>query len=228
MVATFDGLIQQVREAADDELGQLERASQLSEELGELADSLLTYFVDRCRVSGHTWAEIGAHLGVTRQAARKRFVDTVGAGVTFERFTLRARDALDRASGVAEGLGHNYVGTEHLLLALMDATGGVAARALADLGISRRAVESQLAEVVGQGQSPAPGPHPFTPRARKVLEEAVSVSAELGHNYVGTEHLLLGLYRGQDGLASQILDRLGADRQSAKAKVIELLSGYQA
>jgi Clp amino terminal domain, pathogenicity island component len=228
MVATLDGLIQQVREEADDELSQLERASQLSEELGDLADSLLTYFVDRCRVSGRTWAEIGSHLGVTRQAARKRFVDTVGAGVTFERFTMRARDGLDRASEVAESMGHNYVGTEHLLLALMDTPGGVAGRALADLGISRRAVESQLAEVVGQGQSPAPGPHPFTPRARKVLEEAVNVSAELGHNYVGTEHLLLGLYRGQDGLASQILDRLGADRQSAKAKVIELLSGYQA
>src|SRR5262245_12237910 len=228
MVATLDGLIQQVREEADDELAQLERASQLSEELGELADSLLTYFVDRCRVSGRTWAEIGEHLGVTRQAARKRFVDTVGVGVTFERFTLRARDALDRANGVAESLGHNYVGTEHLLLALMDTTGAIAARALADLSVSRRAVETEISEVVGEGQSRAPGLRPFTPRAKKVLEEAVNVSAELGHNYVGTEHLLLGLYRGQDGLAAQILDRLGADRQSAKAKVIELLSGYQA
>ena len=228
MVATLDGLIQQVREETDDELGQLERASQLSVELGELADSLLTYFVDRCRVSGRTWAEIGEHLGVTRQAARKRFVDTVGVGVTLERFTLRARDALDQSNGVAESLGHNYVGTEHLLLALMDTTGGIAARALADLGISRRAVETEISEIVGEGQSRAPGLRPFTPRAKKVLEEAVNVSAELGHNYVGTEHLLLGLYRGQDGLAAQILDRLGADRQSAKAKVIELLSGYQA
>src|SRR5215831_13182796 len=153
MVVTLDGLIQQVREGADGELGQLERASQLAEELGELADSLLTYFVDRCRVSGRTWAEIGAHLGVTRQAARKRFVDTVGAGVTFERFTLRARQALDRADEVAESMHHNYVGTEHQLLALMDTTGGVAARALADLGISRRAVAAEITEAVGEGRS---------------------------------------------------------------------------
>jgi Clp amino terminal domain, pathogenicity island component len=225
--ATLDGLIHQVREDAEDELSQLERASQLSEELGELADSLLTYFVDRCRVSGRTWAEIGAHLGVSRQAAQKRFVDTVGAGVTFERFTMRARHTLDRASEVAESMHHNYVGTEHLLLALIDTAGGVAALALADLGISRRAVATAITDAVGEGHAPAPGPHPFTPRARKVLEEGVNVSVELGHNYVGTEHLLLGLYRGQDGLASQILNQLGADRQSAKAKVIELLAGYQ-
>jgi len=177
-------------------------------------------------VSGHTWAEIGGHLGVTRQAARKRFVDTVGAGVTFERFTMRARQALDRASEVAEAMHHNYVGTEHQLLALMDTTGGVAARALTDLGISRRAVAAEVADAVHDGQSPAPGPHPFTPRARKVLEEAVNVSLELGHNYVGTEHLLLGLYRGQEGLGSQILNKLGADRHVAKAKVIELLAGH--
>src|SRR5512132_3560152 len=107
---TLDGLIQRVREEADDDLGQLERASRLSEELGELADSLLTYFVDRCRVSGRTWTEIGAHLGVSRQAVQKRFVDTVGAGVTFERFTMRARHALDRANEVAESMRHNYVG----------------------------------------------------------------------------------------------------------------------
>jgi hypothetical protein len=227
MVATLDDLIQQVRGSADDELSQLERASQLAEELGELADSLLTYFVDRCRVSGRTWAEIGAHLGVTRQAARKRFVDTVGAGVTFERFTLRARHALDRANEVAESLRHNYVGTEHMLLALLDTSGGVAARALADLGVSRAAVAAEVTAVVGRGGAPAPGPYPLTPRARKVLEEAVNVSVELGHNYIGTEHLLLGLYRGQEGLAAQILTKLGADREAAKAKVIELLAGYQ-
>jgi hypothetical protein len=227
MPATLDDLIHQVREESDDELGQLERASQLSAELGELADSLLTYFVDRCRVSGRTWAEIGAHLGVSRQAAQKRFVDMVGAGVTFERFTLRARHALDRANEVAESMRHNYVGTEHQLLALIDTEGGIAARALADLGISRSAVAAEIDDVVEPGASPAPGPYPFTPRARKVLEEAVNVSLELGHNYVGTEHLLLGLYRGQNGLAARILVKLGAGRDSARQKVIELLSGYR-
>src|SRR5262245_34283475 len=193
MVATLDGLIHQVREQADDELVQLERASQLSEELGELADSLLTYFVDRCRVSGRTWAEIGAHLGVTRQAARKRFVDTVGDGVTLERFTMRARHALDRAGEVAGSMHHNYVGTEHQPPGQMNTAAGIAALALADLRISSQAVAAEITAAVGDGPSHAPGPRPLTPRARKVLEEAVNVSLDLGHNYVGTEHLLLGL-----------------------------------
>jgi len=111
-----------------------------------------------------------------------------------------------------------------------DTQGAVAARALADLGISRSAGATEIVEVVEvveAGPSPAPGPYPFRPRARKVLEEAVNVSLELGHNYVGTEHLLLALYRGQNGLAARILDKLGADRNSAKEKVIELLSGYR-
>jgi len=141
---------------------------------------------------------------------------------------VKARDAVDHANEVAEAMHHDHVDTEHLLLALMDTTGGVAARALADLGISRCAVATEVTDAVGEGQSPAPGPRPFTPRARKVLEEADNVSVELGHDYVGTEHLLLGLYRGQDGLASQILVKLGADRHSAQAKVTELLSGDRA
>lgn len=228
MTLTLDWLIQQVRSEGENPLDQLGRASQRAGELGELSDALLTYFVDRARRSGHTWAEIGEHLGVSRQAAQKRFVDMVGVGVTFERFTMRARHALDSANEVAESLNHNYVGTEHQLLALFDTQGGIAARVLADLGIAREAVVAELEETVGRGLTPAPGPQPFTPRARKVLEEAVNVSVELGHNYVGTEHLLLGLYRGQEGLALRILEKLGANRDAVKARVIELLSGYTA
>src|SRR5688500_15404150 len=115
---TLDGLIREVRDESDDVLLQLESASQKALELAELGDALLTHFVDRCRRSGRTWAEIGEHLGVTRQAAQKRFVDSIGDGVTFERFTMRARQALDAAQQAAEALQHNYVGTEHQLLGL--------------------------------------------------------------------------------------------------------------
>ena len=229
---TLDGLIREVRDGSDDVLTQLQAASRKASELDELGDALLTHFVDRCRRSGRTWAEIGEHLGVTRQAAQKRFVDTIGDGVALERFTMRARAALDRAQEVAGSLNHNYVGTEHQLLALFDVEGGLAARALSEIGITRDAVEREVLAVVpgarsmlGGGGAGA-GPRPFTPRARKVLEEAVNVGLELGHNYVGTEHLLLGLYRGQEGLAMQILEKVGATRAATRAKVMELLAGF--
>lgn len=223
---TLDSLIREVQEESDDALVQLELASRKAADLAELGDSLLTHFVDRCRRSGRTWAEIGGHLGVTRQAVQKRFVDLVGEGVTFERFTMRARQALDRAEEVAGSLNHSYVGTEHQLLALFDIEGGIAARALEALGVTRSAAEKAVLARVGKGPNPTAGPYPFTPRARKVLEETVNVAIDLGHNYVGTEHLLLGLYRGQDGIALQVLEELGADRDAAKDQVVKLLSGY--
>ena len=222
--ATLDGLIRAVREESDDPLAQLEAASQRASELEELGDALLTHFVDRCRRAGRTWAEIGAHLGVTRQAAQKRFVDSIGDSVTFERFTLRARDALDQAQNVADSLQHNYVGTEHQLLALFDVDGGLASRVLSELGVTRRAVEREVLRRIPKGPQRVVGVRPLTPRARKVLEEALNAALELGHNYIGTEHLLLGLYRGQDGVALQVLEELGADRDLAKQKVIELLT----
>lgn len=225
--ATLDGLIREVQATTDDVLEQLEAASRRAAELAELGDALLTHFVDRCRRSGATWADIGEHLGVTRQAVQKRFVDSIGDGVTFERFTLKARQALDLSQAVAERLQHNYVGTEHQLLALYDVDDGIGARALIELGVTQDAIEAEVVANVGRGPKPAPGPHPFTPRARKVLEEAVNVALELGHNYVGTEHLLLGLYRGQAGLALQILEELGASRDLAKQTVLHLLVGFK-
>ena len=227
MTVTLDGLIRDVQAASPNELLQLEAASQKAAELSDLGDALLNHFVDRCRRAGHTWAEIGQHLGVTRQAAQKRFVDAVGDGVTFERFTMRARHALDRAADAAAALQHNYIGTEHQLLALFDVDGGLAAAALDKLGVTRAQVEQRIIETVGRGPEPAPGPAPFTPRARKVLEEAVNAAVDLKHNYIGTEHILLGLYRGQEGLAFQILVRLGATKDRAQHVVAELLAGFE-
>jgi Clp amino terminal domain, pathogenicity island component len=226
MVATLDALIHEVRDASDDPLLQLERAVNRASEMGELADALLTYFVDRCRRSGLTWAEIGAHLGVTRQAAQRRFVDSVGDGVTFERFTMRAREALDAATAAAESLRHNYVGTEHELLGLFDVPGALAARVLNDAGVRREDVERSVLAHVQPGEVPTSGPLPFTPKAKKVLEEAANSALDLGHNYVGTEHILLGLYRGQEGVALQVLEELGATREAVRAGVIKALSGF--
>lgn len=224
MAATLDELIRDVRSASDDVLVQLEAAAGRAGELAELGDALLTHFVDRCRRSGHTWAEIGAHLGVTRQAVQKRFVDAVGAGVSLERFTLRARQVLDRAQAVATDLQHSYVGTEHVLLALFDDREALGAMALDRLGVTRADVERFVLGRTGRGSHPAAGTQPFTPRARKVLEEAVNAALDLGHNYVGTEHLLLGLYRGQDGLAKQALEHLGAGPKLARDAVVSLLA----
>jgi hypothetical protein len=228
MEVTLDGLIRSVQARADEPLAQLAAASQTAAELDDLGDSLLNHFVDRCRRSGHTWAEIGEHLGVTRQAAQKRFVASVGDTVTFELFTVRARHALDRTLDVARGLQHNYVGTEHVLLALFDDEDALSRKVLDRLGVDRAAVEAAVLERIGRGARPVDGQEvPWTPRARKVLEETLRVAIELGHNYVGTEHLLLGLYRGQDGLAKQVLEGLGAGGDAAKAVVIELLAGYR-
>jgi hypothetical protein len=226
MAITLDELIKVVQASADDDLTQLEVAAQRARELGELGDSLLNHFVDRSRRSGHTWAEIGEHLGVTRQAAQKRFVDTAGASITFERFTLRARSVLDHAEEAARAMQHGYIGTEHLLLALWGEPDGVAAKVLDILGVERGALAKHVLSVIGRGPTPVSGRPPFTPRAAKVLEEAINASQDLGHNYQGTEHILLGLYRGQDGLANQWLRSVGATPEKVRDEVVKMLAGF--
>jgi ATP-dependent Clp protease ATP-binding subunit ClpC len=144
----------------------------------------------------------------------------------FERFTDRARRVVVLAQEEARHLHHDYIGTEHLLLGLIHEGEGVAARALESLGISLEAVRAQVTEIIGQGQSAPTGHIPFTPRAKKVLELSLREALELGHNYIGTEHILLGLLREGEGVAAQILVRLGADRDRVREQVIQLLSGY--
>jgi len=144
----------------------------------------------------------------------------------FERFTDRAQRVMVLAQDEARLLNHNYIGTEHLLLGLVHEGGGVAGKALEQLGISHEAVRAQVEGVIGQGGS-APGDHiPFTPRAKKVLELSLREAMQLGHNYIGTEHLLLGLIREGQGVAAQVLVRLGADLSHVRQQVIHLLSGY--
>ena len=145
----------------------------------------------------------------------------------FERFTDRARRVVVLAQEEARMLNHNYIGTEHILLGLIHEGEGVAAKALESLGISLEAVRSQVEEIIGQGQQAPSGHIPFTPRAKKVLELSLREALQLGHNYIGTEHILLGLIREGEGVAAQVLVKLGADLTRVRQQVIQLLSGYQ-
>ncbi len=145
----------------------------------------------------------------------------------FERFTDRARRVVVLAQEEARLLNHNYIGTEHILLGLIHEGEGVAAKALESLGISLEAVRAQVEEIIGQGGSSPSGHIPFTPRAKKVLELSLREALQLGHNYIGTEHILLGLIREGEGVAAQVLQKLGADLSRVRQQVIQLLSGYQ-
>jgi ATP-dependent Clp protease ATP-binding subunit ClpC len=145
----------------------------------------------------------------------------------FERFTDRARRVVVLAQEEARMLDHNYIGTEHILLGLTRVGEGYAARALESLGISLDAVRQQVEEIIGRGQEVPSGHIPFTPRAKKVLELSLRESLQLGHNYIGPEHMLLGLVREGDGVAAQILVKLGADPNRVRQQVIELVHGYQ-
>jgi ATP-dependent Clp protease ATP-binding subunit ClpA len=128
----------------------------------------------------------------------------------------------------ARMLNHNYIGTEHILLALIHEREGVAARALEALGISLDAARQQVREIIGQGQAASTGHIPFTPRAKKVLELSLREALQLGHNYIGTEHILLGLIREGEGVAAQVLQTLHANLNRVRQTVIQLLSGYTA
>ncbi len=145
----------------------------------------------------------------------------------FERFTDRARRVVVLAQEEARMLNHNYIGTEHILLGLIHEGEGVAAKALESMTISLEAVRSQVEEIIGQGQQAPSGHIPFTPRAKKVLELSLREALQLGHNYIGTEHILLGLIREGEGVAAQVLIKLGADLARVRQQVIQLLSGYQ-
>jgi ATP-dependent Clp protease ATP-binding subunit ClpC len=143
----------------------------------------------------------------------------------FERFTERARQVIVLAQDEARLLRHNYIGTEHILLGLLREERGLAARVLGSLDVTLEEVRSQVARIVGQGDEVATGMIPFTPRAKKVLELSLREAKRLRHNYIGTEHILLGVARENQGVASRLLLDLGADGERVRAAVLDMLSG---
>jgi ATP-dependent Clp protease ATP-binding subunit ClpA len=152
-------------------------------------------------------------------------IEPARGGVVFERFTDRARRVVVLAQEESRRLDHNFIGTEHILLGLIQEREGVAAQALGALGIRLEAVRARVEEIVGRGESTPSGHIPFTPRAKKVLELSLREALQFGHNYIGTEHLLLGLIREGEGVAATVLVGLGADLESVRQKVVQLLAG---
>jgi ATP-dependent Clp protease ATP-binding subunit ClpA len=251
---TLQELIDTVRQdsSSDQPLDQLVAAAAAAAQLEETTDALLGYFVDRCRRDGRSWTEISAALGVTKQAVHKRFASAMATHIaaatpapTFERFTDRARHVIAESSRAAVSLGDDFVGTEHLLLALFTAPNGVAAKALAAMDVSEEAVRAAILaagdRTAGQtepaaagtaaawtppaGTPPAGTRPPFSGPAKRALRDALALALEFGHNYIGTEHLLLALYQNEDGLAARILTQAGALESTARAHVTAMLRG---
>jgi len=204
---------------APDPLAHLATASATAAELTETSDSLVGHFVDRCRAAGHTWAEISESLGVSRQAAHKRYAGPP----SFSHFTKRARRVYPASIDAARGLGHAYVGTEHLLLGLFP-PGGIAATVLAESGLTERTVAAAVLARSPRGTVMGPAELPVTPRATEVFSGALREALSMGHNYIGTEHLVLALFRDAEGFASQILADAGATHAAYKARIVEILT----
>ncbi|MDF0529519.1 Clp protease N-terminal domain-containing protein [Tsukamurella sp. 8F] len=209
-------------------LDHLSDAVLVSDRLGETADHLIGHFVDQARRSGATWTEIGASMGVTKQAAQKRFVPRdVATDFTtngpFTRFTDRARRSVVAAQAGARAAGSPTVGTEHLLVGLLSEPDGFAAKALADAGATEQKI---LGAIAAEAQPPVDGlPEqiPFDTPAKKAIELTVREALRLGHNYVGTEHILLGLLAAPGTNAYRILADLGVTHEGTEAFVLAAL-----
>ncbi|WP_020576636.1 Clp protease N-terminal domain-containing protein [Actinopolymorpha alba] len=215
------------RDSSNDVLDQLATARAMVADLSETGDALLGHYVDRARGTGRSWTEISNVLGVTKQAVHKRFA-TSGVPVgEFERFTDRARNTLAAATEAARGFGHAYVGTEHLLLGFYAEPESIATKVLLSVGATSDDVATAVLALTPKRAETPEGALPRTPRANAALEGAVIVALELGHDYVGTEHILLALYQDSAGIAARVLAQLGLGQDTAQAKVIEALSGYR-
>jgi ATP-dependent Clp protease ATP-binding subunit ClpA len=282
---TLQELIEIVRQdsSSDQPLDQLVAAAAAAAQLEETTDALLGHFVDRCRRDGRSWTEISAALGVTKQAVHKRFASAIATQIadvtsapTFDRFTERARHVMAESSLAAISLGADFVGTEHVLLALFTEPAGIAGRALAAMDVSQGAVRAAIlaagdrtpgteppapagdrtpgteppapagaapgatstsaagASAAGATSAgttaagtPAAGTRPpFSGPAKRALRDTLAVALEFGHNYIGTEHMLLALYRNGDSLAAQILTQAGAIESTARAHVTAMLRGH--
>jgi hypothetical protein len=233
----LDELISFVRSQDGTALDHVSAAVRISEHLDELADHLIGHFVDQARKTGASWAEIGQSMGVTKQAAQKRFVpkatDTDWQGLLadafhlhpFSRFTERAQRAVKAAQEEARELRHDHIFPEHLALGLLHEPDGLAARAVVALGVNPEAAREALVAVLLPAvvDEPTPGKIPFTPRAKKVLELTLREALLFGHNYIGTEHLLLGLLDDEEGLGGGALTGLGITKERVREWLIPVL-----
>jgi len=225
---TLSQLIALVDGAQEDEdaLARLPVAVAVGEQLGELGDHLVGHFVDQARHEGASWTAIGASMGVTKQAAQKKFVPSPGdipAGRLFSRFTPRAAKAVELARKEARRIKNHGVGTEHLVLGLLS-TGGVAAEVIDAQGVSAGEVRKAVRAAAAPPSDDVPDPVPFAPATKRALEMAAREALRRGHNYVGTEHLLLAVLADSDSVGSRVLTSLGITSDETGERVDRLLA----
>jgi hypothetical protein len=221
-VVSLDTLIRTIKTVHTDALEQLTDAVLAAEHLGEVADHLIGHFVDQARRSGASWTEIGASMGVTKQAAQKRFVprgDTIDPNEGFTRFTPRARAVVVTAQDLARTAGNTHITPEHLILGLLTDADALATRLLLAQQIDPEAVRAQITLPDGGGDRLELVP--FDPAARKALELTFREALRLGHNYIGTEHLLLALLEAED--AAGPLHRAGIDKERVETDLVTVL-----
>ncbi|MFH8607249.1 Clp protease N-terminal domain-containing protein [Streptomyces sp. NPDC018029] len=222
----LDDLIEAIKKVHTDALDQLSDAVIAADHLGDIADHLIGHFVDQARRSGASWTDIGRSMGVTRQAAQKRFVpkkqgeaSDLDPSQGFSRFTERAKKTLMAAHEEAKTAGHAEVRTEHLLLGLLSEPEAVGARAITAQGVSLDDVRAAAVEALPAPAAEVPALVPYDASSRKVLELTFREALRLGHNYVGTEHLLLALLEHEDGTGP--LSGLGIEKASMTATITE-------
>ncbi|THA85127.1 Clp protease N-terminal domain-containing protein [Streptomyces sp. A0592] len=226
----LDDLIEAINKVHTDPLEQLSGAVVAAEALGDVADHLIGHFVDQARRSGASWTDIGRSMGVTRQAAQKRFVpkaDKEGTGALdpnagFGRFTPRARNVVVTAQNEARAAGNTEIRTEHLVLGLMAEADGLAGLVLRAQEVSPDEVRAAAAAALPPAQDDLPALVPFDASAKKALELTFREALRLGHDFVGTEHILLALLELENG--EGLLSGLGLDKAAAEATVNEALA----
>ncbi|MEU0098174.1 Clp protease N-terminal domain-containing protein [Streptomyces sp. NPDC006267] len=220
----LDDLIEAIKKSNTDALEQLSGAVLAADHLGDLADHLIGHFVDQARRSGASWTDIGRSMGVTRQAAQKRFVPKKSEGASdldpsqgFGRFTQRARNVVMASHNEAQAARHAEILPAHLALGLLAEPEGTAARVLVGLGVTPEAVRAACAAALPAAAAEVPELIPYDADSRKVLELTFREALRLGHNYVGTEHVLLALLEFEDG--SGVLTGLGVEKGAASDAV---------
>jgi hypothetical protein len=226
----LDDLIQFVKDEhpGATALEELSAAVLVSEHVGEVADHLIGHFVDQARRTGASWTGIGHSMGVTKQAAQKRFVPGDLDDASLARFTDRAKVVLLKASNEGRNRGHDQIGTEHLVLGLLAEWEGLAGKAIEAQGVSYDAVHAAAGAALPPGSEPRPYHIPFTAGMKKVRELTVREALRLGHNYIGTEHMLLGLLEAAEEPGAQILTGLGVARPPPRVDPAKRVASGQA
>jgi ATP-dependent Clp protease ATP-binding subunit ClpA len=220
----LDDLIAAIQMVHDQPLDQLTDAVLAADHLGDVADHLIGHFVDQARRSGASWTDIGRSMGVSKQAAQKRFVSKEQpiAEQGFSQFTPRARNAVTAAQEEARAAGNSEVGTGHLVLGLLSEPEGLGAKALVALGVTPDAVRQAITTALPPAGGAVPALIPFDSSAKKALELTFREALRLGHNYIGTEHLLLALLEFEDGNGA--LAGLGVDKTRAEQSITAALA----